>query len=371
MNFDFSDDQKMLKEQVRKFLADKCGYAVTRRVLNGAEPYSKEVWKGLVDMGLTGTAIPEEHGGLGLGALELCVIAEELGRVAAAVPFSSSVYLASEAINLFGTDTQKSAWLPKLAAGDIIGTLAWAEGTHQPTARNIKTSLTGGKLNGEKLPVPDGSYADIAVVVVSTGSKGISLAIVDLRGAGVTRETLTTVDSTRDHARITFKDAPAELMDGQGNGEAQLSRILDGAAVYFAFEQVGGTEAAMNMARDYALERYAFGRVIGSYQAVKHKLADMYVKLELSRSNAYFGAMQLNDQSADLPEAAATARIAGIDAYCFAGQENIQVHGGIGFTWEADTQFHYRRSKLLSLTIGSALSWKNKLVSVLEARNAA
>lgn len=371
MNFDFSDDQKMIKEQVRKFLADKCGYAVTRRVLEGKELYSKDVWKGLVDMGLTGTAIPEAHGGLGLGALELCVIAEELGRVAAAVPFSSSVYLASEAINLFGTDAQKANWLPKLAAGEIIGTLAWAEGTHQPTAKNIKTNFAGGKLNGEKLPVPDGSYADIAVVVVSAGGKGISLAIVDLREAGVSRETLTTVDIVRDHARLTFKDAPAELMSDQGNGEAQLARLLDGAAVFFSFEQIGGTEAAMHMAREYAMERFAFGRVIASYQAIKHKLADMYVKLELARSNAYFGAMQLNDQSAELPEAAATARIAATDAYCFAGQENVQVHGGIGYTWEADTQFHYRRSKLLSLTIGSPVNWKNKLVTCLEARNVA
>lgn len=374
MNFDFSDDQKMLKEQVRKFLGDKSPLSVTRRILEGDEAYAKDVWKGLVDMGLTGTAIPEEYGGLGLGALELCVIAEELGRAVVATPFSSSVYLASEALKLYGTEAQKQNWLPKLAAGEIIGTLAVSEGTHAASPRNITTAFAGGKLNGTKLPVPDGDIADVAVVLVNSGGSGeqaISLAVVDLNGAGVTREVLRTIDPTRSHASITFKDAPAELMGPAGNGWSQLSRIFDGAAVLFAFEQVGGSEAAIEMARDYSLERYAFGRQIGSYQAIKHKLADMYVKKELAKSNAYFGAMMLNDEGAELPEAAAASRIAGSDAYVFAAQESLQTHGGIGYTWEADTQFHYRRAKLLALTIGSSAQWKEKLATRLEAKNAA
>lgn len=374
MNFDFSDDQKMLKEQVRKFLADKSPLSVTRRILEGDESYAKEVWKGLVDMGLTGTAIPEAYGGLGLGALELCVIAEELGRAVVATPFSSSVYLASEAIKLYGTEKQKEAWLPKLAAGQIIGTVAVSEGTHAASPRNIQTAFAGGKLNGTKMPVPDGDIADVAVVLVNSGGTGeqaISLAIVDLKAAGVTREVLRTIDPTRSHATITFKDTPAELMGSAGKGWSQLSRVFDGAAVLFAFEQVGGSEAAIEMARDYSLERYAFGRQIGSYQAIKHKLADMYVKKELAKSNAYFGAMMLNDEGAELPEAAAAARIAGSDAYVFAAQESLQTHGGIGYTWEADTQFHYRRAKLLALTVGSSAQWKEKLASRLEAKNAA
>ncbi len=374
MNFDFSDDQKMLKEQVRKFLGDKSPLSVTRRILEGDESYAKEVWKGLVDMGLTGTAIPEAYGGLGLGALELCVIAEELGRAVAATPFSSSVYLASEAIKLYGTEKQKETWLPKLAAGEIIGTVAISEGTHAASPRNIHTGFAGGKLNGTKMPVPDGDIADVAVVLVNSGGTGeqaISLAIVDLKAAGVSREVLRTIDPTRSHATITFKDTPAELMGPAGKGWSQLSRVLDGAAVLFAFEQVGGSEAAIEMARDYSLERYAFGRQIGSYQAIKHKLADMYVKKELAKSNAYFGAMMLNDEGAELPEAAAAARIAGSDAYVFAAQESLQTHGGIGYTWEADTQFHYRRAKLLALTVGSSAQWKEKLASRLEAKNAA
>jgi alkylation response protein AidB-like acyl-CoA dehydrogenase len=375
MNFDFSDDQKMLKDQVRKFLGDKSPLSVTRKVLEDNDlAYSKEVWKGLVDMGLTGTAIPEAYGGLGLGALELCVIAEELGRAVAATPFSSSVYLASEAIKLFGTEKQKETWLPRLAAGEIIGTLAVSEGLHAASPRNLETTFANGKINGVKMPVPDGDVADVAVVVVNSGGAGeqaISLAIVDLKGAGITREVLRTIDPTRSQATITFKDAAAELMGPAGQGWGQLQRVLDGAAVFFAFEQVGGSEAAIEMARDYSLERYAFGRQIGSYQAIKHKLADMYVKKELAKSNAYFGAMMLNDEGAELPEAAAASRIAGNDAYVFAAQESLQTHGGIGYTWEADTQFHYRRAKLLALTIGSSAQWKEKLATRLEAKNAA
>ena len=375
MNFDFSDDQKMLKEQVRKFLADKCPMSVTRRVLDGDEPYAKEVWKGLVEMGLTGTAIPEEFGGLGLGALELCVIAEELGRAAAPVPFSSSIYLAAEAIKLFGTQKQKETWLPKLASGEIVGALAVSEGTHTAHPRNIETKFAGGKLSGVKQPVVDGAAASVAIVAVNTGGSGeqaISLAIVDLTAGGVSAEPVRTIDPSREHVTLTFKDAPAEILgDKQGAGWPQLSRVLDGAAVLFAFEQVGGTEAALEMARNYALERYAFCRQIGSYQAIKHKLADMYVKKELAKSNAYFGAMMLNDDGAELTEAASASRIAGSDAYVFAAQENIQTHGGIGYTWESDCQFHYRRAKLLALTIGAPIQWKEKLVSRLEAKNAA
>jgi len=235
MNFDFSDDQKLLKEQVRKFLTDKCPYSVPRRVLDGDEPYAREVWKGLVEMGLTGTAIPEAYGGLGLGALELCVIAEELGRAAAPVPFSSSVYLASEAIRLFGTEPQKQAWLPKLASGEIIGTLAVSEGLWAASPRNISTKFADGRISGEKLPVPDGDVADIAVVVVNTGGAGeqaISLAIVELKGAGVSHEVLRTLDPTRSHARLTFKDAAVELMGGgAGLAAAQSCAGRRGRAV--------------------------------------------------------------------------------------------------------------------------------------------
>lgn len=374
MNFDFSDDQKLLKEQVRKFLADKCPTKVVRRVLDGNETHADDVWKGLVDLGVPGIGIPEAYGGSGLSPLEVCVVAEEIGRAAAPVPFDTSVVLATEALKLAGSEPQKKKWLTELASGQAIGTLAIAEGPQPPKPRSIRTTFGNGRLNGKKVPVTDGEAATFAIVLANTGGSGdraVSLVIVDLRQAAVARKRIDTIDPARKHAELTFSDATAELLGGEGEGWQTLERLYDAAAVYFAFAQVGGAEAAMWMARDYALQRQAFGRAIGSYQAIKHKLADCYVKLELARSNAYYGAMMLTEGGADLALAAAAARIAATDAYDFAAKENIQTHGGIGFTWEADTQFHYRRSRLMALSIGGPMAWKDKLVSRLEQKNAA
>ena len=374
MNFDFSDDQKLLKEQVRKFLADKCPTKVVRRVLDGNETHADDVWKGLVDLGVPALGIPEEYGGMGLSPLEVCVAAEEIGRAAAPVPFDSSVVLGTEALKLAGSDAQKKKWLPELASGKAIGTLAIAEGAQPPKPRNTRTTFGGGRLNGNKLPVTDGEAATFAIVLANTGGSGdraVSLVLVDLTQKAVTKKRIETIDPARKHAELTFSDASAELLGGEGEGWRLLERLYDAAAVYFAFAQVGGAEAAMWMARDYALQRTAFGRAIGSYQAIKHKLADCYVKLELARSNAYYGAMMLTENGADLPLAAAAARIAATDAYDFAAKENIQTHGGIGFTWEADTQFHYRRSRLMALSLGGPMAWKDKLVTRLEQKNAA
>lgn len=375
MNFDFSDDQKLLKDQARKFLSDKSGMKVVRRVLDTDELYAKEVWKGIVELGWTGTAIPEAYGGIGLGHLELCVIAEELGRSLAPVPFSSSVYLATEALLIAGTEAQKQKYLPALAAGELIGTLALSEGTQAATPKTMKAGFEGGKVRGTKLPVPDGDIADFAIVVVKTGpgtdENSVSLAIVDLTAGGVTRNPVTTLDPSRNLSNIVFDGAPAELLGKQGEGWAITQQVLDRAAVLIAFEQVGGADAALAAAREYALNRYAFGRPIASFQAIKHKLADMYIKNELARSNSYYGAWALSTNAPDLAAAAAGSRVAATEAFNFAAKENIQTHGGMGFTWEFDCHLFYRRAKLLSLCLGSQLSWKDKLVSELEKRNAA
>ncbi|MCE9521626.1 MAG: acyl-CoA/acyl-ACP dehydrogenase [Alphaproteobacteria bacterium] len=375
MNFDFSDDQKMLKDQARKFLTEKCPTKAVRKILESDEPYDKALWKQIGEMGWLGTAIPEEYGGLGLGHLELCVIAEELGRAIAPVPFSSTVYLATEAIMLAGSEAQKKKYLPKLAAGELIGTFALAEGAQPPSPKTVKASFKSGKLDGIKSPVPDGDVADFAVVLVRSGEgqgeRALSLAIVDLKAAGVTRRTVKTVDPSRSQAEITFKGAAAEALGAQGEGWDLTRRILDRAAILMAFEQVGGADTCLAMAKDYALNRYAFGRQIGSFQAIKHKLADMYVLNELARSNAYFGAWALSTNAPDLPEAAAGARISATDAFHNAAQENIQTHGGMGFTWELDCHLFYRRSKTLSLALGASRVWKDRLINHLEKKNVA
>ncbi len=368
MNFDFSDDQKQLQDQARRFLADRCPTTAVRAVLEGSQSYDAALWKGLGEMGFLGAAIPEEYGGVGLGYLELCVIAEELGRAVAPVPVVSSIYLAAEAVLLAGTEDQKSAWLPKLASGEAIGCFALAEAVGRTTEKSIKATVSGGKLTGRKVPVADGDIADVAIVAAREGGK-VSLYLVDLNGAGVSKSVEQSIDPTRSQATLTFDGAAAELLGVAGDGWRLATEVMDRAAILIAFEQVGGSDKALEMGRDYALDRMAFGRPIGSFQAVKHILADMYVSATLARSNAYYGAWALSTGSSELPVAAATARVSATQAYQHCSKNNIQVHGGMGFTWAFDCHLHYRRSNNLALTIGSQSTWEDLLIDLLRQRN--
>jgi alkylation response protein AidB-like acyl-CoA dehydrogenase len=371
MNFDYSDDQKFLKGEARKFLDARCPASVVRGVLDdNAKSYDPDLWAAVAEMGWLGTAIPEAYGGLGLGHVELCAIAEELGRVVAPIPFSSTVYLFAEGVMLAGSEAQKTALLPKLAAGELIGCVATSEGPGAATPASLSAEVRDGKLFGTKIPVTDGDVAHQAIVLAKDG-KGASLFLVDLSGQGVSRETLKSQDPARSVARIVFDGAPAERLGPAGEGFDLIEAIYDRAAVLIAFEQVGGSEKCLEMAKAYALGRYAFGRTIAGYQAIKHKLADMYVKLELARSNAYYGAWALNTGAAELPLAASAARVAGTEAFWFCSKENIQTHGGMGFTWAVDCHLYYRRAQQLGLMVGASRLWKERLVRQLEQRNAA
>ena len=375
MNFDFSDEQKQMRDEARKFLSEQCPPKAVREVLDGKAPYDKALWKGLAEMGFLGVAIPEQFGGAGAGHLELCVIAEEMGRALAPVPFSSTVYLAAEALLIAGSDAQKQKWLPKIASGDAIGTLALFEGKGNPSPKAVKLTANGGVLNGVKKPVADGAIADFAVVAARTGSSGresdISLFIVDLKAGGVEIKSLTNIDLTRGQAEITFTDAKAEPLGAAGEGWGVIAQVLDRAAVLMAFEQVGGADRALEMGRDYALDRIAFGRPIGSFQAVKHMLADMYVSATLARSNCYYGAWALSTNAGELPEAAAAARISATQAFQHCAKNNIQVHGGMGFTWEFDCHMYYRRANAVALGLGSLSYWEDALIDRMRKKNAA
>ncbi|OPF94281.1 acyl-CoA dehydrogenase family protein [Rhodopseudomonas palustris] len=375
MNFDFSDDQKQLRDQARRFLAEKCPPKAVRAVLEGKADYDRDLWKGLAEMGFLGVAIPEEYGGTGAGHLELCVIAEELGRVLAPVPFSSTVYLAAEALLLAGSEEQKQKWLPKISSGEAIGTLALFEGTGNPSSAAVKLAVSNGTLTGTKKPVADGAIADFAIVAARTGNSGretdVSLFLVDLKAGGVTAKPLHNVDPSRQQAELTFAGAKAEPLGAANEGWSILSRVMDRAAVLIAFEQVGGADRALEMGRDYALDRIAFGRQIGSFQAIKHILADMYVSATLARSNSYYGAWALSTDAAELPEAAAAARISATQAFQHCAKQNIQVHGGMGFTWEFDCHLYYRRSNALALSLGSQSYWEDQLIDRMRQKNAA
>jgi alkylation response protein AidB-like acyl-CoA dehydrogenase len=375
MNLDFSDDQKALQDQVRRFLAERCPPAAVRAILEGPEPYDKALYKGLAEMGVLGAAIPEAYGGSGLGRLELCLIAEELGRALAPVPVASSIYLAAEFLMLAGTEAQKQAWLPKLASGEAVGTYALAEAAGRVGPEKIRASVRDGRLAGVKQPVPDGDSADVAIVAARAGpgrgEEAISLFLVDLSGPGVRRESLETIDPTRSYGRLSFEGAPVEPLGGAGDGWRIAEMVVDRAAILMAFEQVGGADRALQMARDYALERMAFGRQIGSFQAIKHMLADMYVSATLARSNAYYGAWALSSGSSELPVAAATARVSATQAFQHCAKNNIQVHGGMGFTWAFDCHLFYRRSNNLALVLGSLSDWEGRLIERLRGANAA
>jgi alkylation response protein AidB-like acyl-CoA dehydrogenase len=251
----------------------------------------------------------------------------------------------------------------------VIGTLAYAERPGIADPRRLEARAGSGRLSGRKLAVPDGMCADLALVAVQ-GDAGAWLHLVELGGAGVAREDAPTFDPSRKHAAISFDRAEADPLPGADSPE-QVRRLLDRAAVMMAFEQVGVAQRALEMARDYALQRYAFGRPIGSFQAIKHKLADVYIAVELARSNAYYGAWALSMDAAELPVAASVARIAACDAGWLATKENIQTHGGMGFTWQFDCHLYYRRAKLLSLALGSAREWKHRLIDELRTRNVA
>jgi len=366
MNFDFSEDQKLLQKTVQDYLAEHSPLSVCRAILEGKERYSEELWKGAAEMGWLGAAVPEEYGGAGFGQLELVLIAQEIGRSLAPIPFSSSVYLATEALLRLGSDELKKKHLPGLVAGDRIGCYAVAENPGQVSEKAIQVRYENGALTGTKVPVQDGDVAGLAVVLARSAS-GLCLVIADLDDSSVTRESLESLDPARSQGKIRFAGTPAEQIGADGQGWEQHQTLLNRAAVMMAFEQVGVADRALDITREYTMGRFAFGRPIASFQALKHNMADTWAEIELARSNAYYGAWALSADAPELAEAACTARVAASTAAERATSEMIQLHGGVGFTWEYDCHLFYRRAKLLSLALGGPSEWREKLVQQLEA----
>jgi acyl-CoA dehydrogenase len=363
MNFDFSDDAKALRDQARKFLTAEAAPAVARRAMDGTEPFDSDLWRRIIDLGWTAARVPEALGGIGLGAEEACVLAEEFGRSLAPVPFLSSL-AATEALLVAGTEAQQARWLPGIATGEIVATVAWAEGDSSGPGRSA-LKVTGGTLSGFKTPVPDLLAAHLVIVTANTAD-GPALFIVDLDDAGTSVAPVDTMDLVRRHGALNLDGARAEPL----GDAAAYHRWLDRAAVLGAWEAIGTGSVAMEMAVAYAKERVAFGQRIGRYQGVKHKCADMYVKLELARAHALYGAWAMSTDAPELGQAAAAARIAALDALKFCAEENVQLHGGTGFTWDSDCQFYYRRNRQLGFALGSRTWWADRLVRALERRNA-
>ena len=361
MNFDLADEQKMLAEQARTLLAEQSSYDRLRELIDGGEEWDERLWKSFAELGFFGARIPEAYGGLGLGDLDLAVISEEVGRSVAAIPFHSSVVSAAFAIDTFGSDDQKENWLPWLASGEKVGVFAHAEGRQGWWPDEPSAVFAGDNLSGLKTPVADAGLADVAVVLCSVKDKP-ALALVDLGSDGVRRQKLKAFDHLRSHYSVEFDSAPASLLEASVGDEQALRGFIDRLSVQASFEAVGGSEACVYMARDYAMDRQIFGRSLASYQAIKHKLADALVGVEFARSNAFFAAWAAANSPHELPVAAASAQLSAREAYEFAARENLQVHGGIGYTFEANCHFHYRRERTLAITLGSRQYWADRLI---------
>ncbi len=363
MNFAFSEEQEELRRTVRAFLESKSPSAEVRRLMETTEGYDPAVWNQMgAEMGLQGLAIPEEFGGQGFTFVELCIVLEEMGRVLLCGPFFSTVVLAANAILNAGTDAEKKALLPGIASGDTKAALAFTEPSGKWDADGItmQASQSGSDwvLNGEKMFVLDGHVADLIVVVARTagsnGTDGISFFTVAGDAAGLTRTALATMDQTRKQAKLEFANVKATPLGEAGTGWAALSKTLDQAAIALANEGVGGAQFVLDMSVQYAKDRVQFGRPIGSFQAIKHKCADMLLEVESGKSAAYYAAWAAAEDNDEVPVVAALAKAYVSDAYFHCTAENIQIHGGIGFTWEHDAHLYFKRAKSSEIFLGDA-----------------
>ena len=356
MNFAFSEEQEELRRIVRSFLEDKSPETEVRRLMETTEGYDTAVWSQMAEqLGLQGLIVPEEFGGSGYSYIELIVVLEEMGRALLCAPFFSTVALAANTLIHSGDAAAKAAHLPGIASGETIATLAFTEENGRWDESGITMEATasgdGFTLSGTKMYVLDGHTANLILVAART-AKGVSLFAVDADAAGLTRTPLATMDQTRKQARLEFSNTPAALIGTEGEGWSVLERVLDLAAVALAAEQVGGAQQVLDMSVEYAKVRVQFGRPIGSFQAIKHKCADMLLEVESAKSAAYYAgwcAAELNDE---LPSVASLAKAYCSEAYFHATAENIQIHGGIGFTWEHPAHLYFKRAKSSELLFG-------------------
>ena len=361
MEFAFTDEQDQFRSVVRRFLADKSPPSAVRRLMETADGFDPAVWRQLADdLALTGIHIPEAYGGAGFGPVELGIAMEEQGRALLCAPFFSSSVLAASAISNSATEDQKATLLPPIASGRVRATLAVTEPNGRWDAAGVGAVATksgsGWTIDGSKTYVIDGCTADTLVVVArapdSQGAAGLSFFIVDPAAGGVTRTPLATMDATRKQAKVDFRRAQAQLLGEAGAGGAALSRTFDHAAIALANEMVGGAQALLDSAVAYAAMRVQFGRAIGSFQAIKHKCADMLLDVELAKSAAYYAAQAEADGDPQTPSLASLAKAAAADAYMRTAANTIQVHGGIGFTWDHDTHLWFKRAKSSEVLLG-------------------
>ena len=372
MDFGFSEEQEMLRQSVREFLAAECEMTYVRRMMEDDRGYSEEQWKKMADLGWMGLIFGEDDGGAGLTMVDMVVVLEEMGRVVLPGPFFASVILGGLAIDLAGNADQKRKYLPGIASGSTKATLAQVEESGRWDAEGIalaaKPAKDGFSLSGTKLFVHDAHNADVMIVPARTGGSGadgITLFIVDAKAKGVAIRLLKTMDQTRKLCEVNFSDVTVgkdAVLGAVGKGWPLLDRLVDRAKVALCAEMCGGAQRVLEMSVDYAKVREQFGKPIGSFQAIQHKCANMMVQVESAKSATYYAAWAVANDVPEAHLAACMAKAYCSDAYRFVAAEGIQIHGGIGFTWEHDMHLYFKRAKGSEVTFGDA-TWNRELVA--------
>ena len=369
MNFAFTDEQELLRETARRFLDDKVPSEIVRKLMESHEGYDPAHWAEVAQMGWQAMAIPEEYGGAGFSFLETVVLMEEMGRSVVPLPFLSTVILSANMLLELGSEDQKSAYLPGIAAGESIWAMALTEPGGQWDAEAVATMASpagdGWRISGTKAYVIDGHVADHLLVVARTGGPGeVSVFIVDADTEGVNATKVESMDQTRCLALVELEDVRVDgsaLMGSAGEAWDAVDTVLDIAAVALAAEQVGGAQTCLDMSVEYAKVRMQFGRPIGSFQAIKHKCADMLVQVESARSAAYYAGWATAERNDEFTVTAPLAKSYCSEAYFFCAAENIQIHGGIGFTWEHDAHLYFKRAKSSELMFGDPTYHRSRL----------
>jgi alkylation response protein AidB-like acyl-CoA dehydrogenase len=374
MNFGFTEEQELLRKTARDFLAEHAPIKRIREVMEGEQSHAADIWSQMAELGWLGLALPEEHGGAGLTLVELCIVLEELGRSLAPVPFLPTLIGATAILEL-GDPAQRAEWLPRIAAGECLATLAITEerGREEPGALGLaaKRAGDGWELTGRKLFVPDAGAADLFVVVARTGgegAQGLGLFVVPRDTDGLEVEALSSMDLLRPLGVVDLQNARvpgSALLGAEADAWPKIERVLDRARVMICAEMTGGAEKCLEDSVAYAKERIQFGKPIGVNQVIKHKCADMLFEVESSRSITYYAAWAAGEDPGEAPLAAAMAKSYVSDAYRHISAENIQIHGGVGFTWEYDCHLYFKRAKSDECWLGDATFHRERVARLL------
>jgi alkylation response protein AidB-like acyl-CoA dehydrogenase len=356
MQFGLSESQEILKDSARKFFAGECPISEVRRLMETDTAYDSALWAKLAEQGYTGIIFPEEYGGVGLGKVELILLMEEAGRALLPGPFFSTVALAGTAIDAIATSEQKKKYLSPICRGEARSTVAVLESSASWNLADIRMTATDGKLTGEKLFVTDAAVANFLLVVARNG-----VFLVNAKAPGLTISPMSGMDFTRKLYAVQFHNTPAEKL-GETSG---LSKPLGVATAALAAEMVGGMQRTLDITVEYAKTRKQFGKPIGIFQAVQHQCADMYLETESARSAAYYAAWALEENSPDAAAAVSIAKMYASDASRTVGNRGIQIHGGMGFTWENDLHLYYRRAKSSETAFGDATFHRERIAQLV------